>query len=115
MSFQGIGERSDAVLRTAMQAQFNELKPRLHQVEFQLRQAHGLAGHRGLVRVEVDVCIAKSQPAAHCLGRRIADLALLSDELAAWTYATNADERQVDWRFTTSDARIKLRHLYPAL
>ena len=50
-----------------------------------------------------------------CLGRRIADLDILNDELAAWTHATNADQRQVDWRFTTSDARIKLRHLYPAL
>jgi len=50
-----------------------------------------------------------------CLGRRIADLAVLNQELTAWADATNADERQVDWRFTTSDARIKLRHLYPAL
>lgn len=50
-----------------------------------------------------------------CLGRRIPDLDPLSRELTAWTDATNADERQVDWRFTTRDARIKLRHLYPAL
>ena len=49
-----------------------------------------------------------------CLGRRIADLDLLNEELTAWTSAINADERQVDWRFTTRDARIKLRHLYPA-
>jgi hypothetical protein len=50
-----------------------------------------------------------------CLGRRIADLDVLNTELAAWTKAINADECQVDWRFTTSDACIKLRHLYPAL
>lgn len=50
-----------------------------------------------------------------CLGRRIADLDLLNTELAAWTREINADERQVDWRFTTKDARIKLRHLYPVL
>ena len=37
------------------------------------------------------------------------------EELTAWTRATNADERPVDGRFTTRDARIKLRHLYPAL
>lgn len=43
-----------------------------------------------------------------CLGRRIPDLELLNTELTAWADATNADERQVDWRFTTSDARIKL-------
>ena len=48
-----------------------------------------------------------------CLGRRIADIDVLNAELEAWTHATNADERQVDWQFTTSDARIKLRHLYP--
>jgi hypothetical protein len=50
-----------------------------------------------------------------CLGRRIAELDDLNAELTAWTDATNADQRQVDWRFTTRDARIKLRHLYPAL
>jgi hypothetical protein len=50
-----------------------------------------------------------------CLGRRIPDLALLNTELTAWTDATNADERQAEWRFTTSDARIKLRHLYPGV
>lgn len=47
------------------------------------------------------------------LGRRIPELDHLNDELAAWTIATNNDERQVDSRFTTNDARIKLRHLYP--
>lgn len=51
----------------------------------------------------------------HCLGRRIPDLAVLNEELTTWQTATKADERQVDWRFTTSDARIKLRHVYPAL
>ncbi len=50
-----------------------------------------------------------------CLRRRIPDLDHLNAELSAWTQATNADQRQVDWRFTTSDARIKLRHLYPDL
>ncbi len=48
-----------------------------------------------------------------CLDRRISDLDILNTELAAWQAATNADQRQVDWQFTTEDARIKLRHLYP--
>jgi len=48
-----------------------------------------------------------------CLDRRISDLDLLNTELAAWQAATNTDQRQVDWQFTTNDARIKLRHLYP--
>ena len=48
-----------------------------------------------------------------CLDRRISDLDALNTELAAWQHAVNADQRQVDWHFTTADARIKLRHLYP--
>jgi hypothetical protein len=48
-----------------------------------------------------------------CLGRRIDNLDVLNSELTAWQRQTNADKRQVDWQFTTADARIKLRHLYP--
>ena len=48
-----------------------------------------------------------------CLQRRISDLDVLNTELAAWQHATNADQRQVDWQFTTEDARTRLRHLYP--
>ena len=48
-----------------------------------------------------------------CLDRRITDLDTLNTELAARQQATNSDQRQVDWQFTTADARIKLRHLYP--
>ena len=48
-----------------------------------------------------------------CLDRRITDIDTLNTELAAWQQATNAEQRQVDWQFTTADARIKLRHLYP--
>ncbi len=48
-----------------------------------------------------------------CLDRRIADLEVLNAELTAWRNETNADHRQVDWQFTTHDARIRLRHLYP--
>ncbi len=50
-----------------------------------------------------------------CLDRRIAGLDILNTELAAWQATTNADQRQVNWHFTASDARIKLRHLYPEL
>ena len=48
-----------------------------------------------------------------CLDRRLDNLTLLNTELAAWQQATNTTQRQVDWQFTTEDARIKLRHLYP--
>ena len=48
-----------------------------------------------------------------CLNRRIDDLDVLNAELVAWQNATNTDQRQVNWHFTTSDARTRLRHLYP--
>ena len=48
-----------------------------------------------------------------CLDRRIDDLTILNTELAAWQQATNTAHRPVNWQFTTADARIKLRHLYP--
>lgn len=48
-----------------------------------------------------------------CLDRRIADLDTLNTELTAWQHATNTNQRQVNWHFTTNDARTKLRHLYP--
>ncbi len=49
-----------------------------------------------------------------CLDRRIDSLDTLNAELAAWQRHTNTSQRQVDWHFTTADARTKLRHLYPS-
>jgi hypothetical protein len=48
-----------------------------------------------------------------CLDRRIDDLDVLNTELTAWQTAVNADQRQVQWHFTTDDARTRLRNLYP--
>ena len=48
-----------------------------------------------------------------CLDRRINNLDTLNTELTAWQHTTNTDQRQVNWQFTTEDARTKLRHLYP--
>jgi len=50
-----------------------------------------------------------------CLDRRIDDLTVLNTELTVWQTATNNDQRQVRWHFTTNDARTRLRHLYPEL
>jgi DDE superfamily endonuclease len=52
--------------------------------------------------------------AGQCLDRRLADQATLQREVTAWQAARNASGHGVDWRFTTTDARIKLKHLYPA-
>jgi hypothetical protein len=52
--------------------------------------------------------------AGQCLDRRLPDRATLEREAAAWEAARNAATRTIDWRFTTADARIKLKHLYPS-
>ena len=49
------------------------------------------------------------------LDRRLADQATLQQEVAAWQAARNATGRGVDWRFTTEDAQIKLKHLSPVI
>lgn len=48
-----------------------------------------------------------------CLDRRIPDKQTLANEVAAWQYARNKKHATADWQFTTADARIKLKHLYP--
>jgi hypothetical protein len=53
--------------------------------------------------------------ARQCLGRRIETREELEREVEAWEEERNERRVGVRWRFTTADARIKLRHLYPAL
>lgn len=48
-----------------------------------------------------------------CLDRRIPDLHTLDREVTAWQDARNAQAVGVDWQFTTTDARVKLKRLYP--
>jgi hypothetical protein len=52
---------------------------------------------------------------SQCLDRRIPDKQALCDEVAAWVHDRNADHATANWHFTTPDARIKLKHLYPAI
>lgn len=49
-----------------------------------------------------------------CLSRRIGSMARLKQVVEAWVNERNEREVGVDWRFTTADARVKLRRLYPA-
>lgn len=49
-----------------------------------------------------------------CLDRRIGSAARLRQVVEAWENERNEREVGVDWRFTTADARVKLRRLYPA-
>jgi hypothetical protein len=60
---------------------------------------------------EIELSVLSRQ----CLDRRIGTLRLLERDVAAWTQARNARATTVDWQFTTADARIKLKRLYPVL
>jgi DDE superfamily endonuclease len=52
---------------------------------------------------------------SQCLDRRIPDKQTLIDEVATWQDGRNKNHTKADWQFTTADARVKLKRLYPAL
>ena len=52
---------------------------------------------------------------SQCLDRRIPDKQTLIEEVAAWEDDRNKNHTKADWQFTTADARIKLKRLYPTL
>ncbi len=53
--------------------------------------------------------------ARQCLDRRIPDMQTLKREVSSWEQARNTDQAKVNWQFKTTDARIKLRTLYPTI
>jgi hypothetical protein len=58
---------------------------------------------------EIELSVLKGQ----CLGRRIADMATKQAEVTAWETARNNSMKRIDWQFTATDARIKLKRFYP--
>ncbi len=50
-----------------------------------------------------------------CMSDRMADREYLKQEVSAWVKNRNAIKSDMNWRFTTEDARIKLKHLYPTI
>ena len=60
---------------------------------------------------ESELAVLSSQS----LARRIQDIQTLEREVDAWRKRRNIHNAKADWRFTTADARIKLKSLYPAI
>jgi len=60
---------------------------------------------------EIELSVLQQQ----CLDRRIPDAAMLMREIAAWQQQRNAAQATIDWRFAVTDARKKLKRLYPSL
>ena len=73
--------------------------------EFHYTPKHG----SWLDMAEIELSVLGRQ----CLDRRIPDKATLTTEVNAWVDDRNAQIVKVLWRFTTADARIKLKSLYP--
>ena len=59
--------------------------------------------------------IELSALARQCLSRRMGTQEELEREVRAWQHSRNEESITVNWRFTTADARIKLKRLYPSL
>lgn len=77
----------------------------LQRLEFCYTPRHG----SWLNMAEIELSILARQ----CLDRRIAEFTTLEAEVAAWVKARNQEHSWIDWRFTTQDARVKLKRLYP--
>jgi len=60
---------------------------------------------------EIEIGVLSRQ----CLNRRIPDQQVLKNEIAAWEEGRNKTANRVNWRFTTADARVKLKSLYPSI
>ncbi len=84
-----------------------EAKRILDRLEFHYTPKHG----SWLNMVEIEFSVLSRQ----CLSRRISDIEMMKQETRAWVQERNQQRATVNWRFTSFDARVKLRRLYPQL
>ena len=76
----------------------------LKKLEFHYTPKHG----SWLNMVEIEISMLSDQ----CLDRRIHDFATVKREIASWEKERNEKHAMINWRFTTKDARVKLKQLY---
>jgi hypothetical protein len=60
---------------------------------------------------EIELSVLSRQ----CLDRRIGEIETLANETRAWKQKRNAASKTIEWQFTTADARIRLKRLYPVI
>lgn len=84
-----------------------EAKRILDKLEIHYTPKHG----SWLNMAEIELSVLSRQ----CLDQRIPDAETLKQEVAAWEVRRNQQSRKIDWQFTTEDARIKLKRLYPSI
>jgi len=85
----------------------HEARRLLSRLEIHYTPKHG----SWLNMAEIELSILSKQ----CLSKRIPDQKTLGEETAAWAHQRNSCSSSMKWRFTSEDARIKLRKLYPTL
>jgi hypothetical protein len=95
---------SPALLYEAFQPE--EAKRIADRLEIHYTPKHG--SWLNMAEIEMSVLVRQ------CLSRRIPDQNTLRSEAIAWAQTRNASAATIDWRFTTDDARIKLKRLYPS-
>ena len=86
---------------------------------FEPQEAHRLASRlevhhtpkhgSWLNMAEIELSVLKGQ----CLNRRIADMPTMAAEVLAWEKHRNSSAKTINWQFTTAEARVKLKSLYP--
>jgi transposase len=84
-----------------------EARRLVNRFEFHFTPKHG----SWLNMAEIELSALSRQ----CLNRRIPDELTLHQEVQAWVTDRNSKVVKVDWRFSTADARIKLKRLYPKI
>jgi len=82
-----------------------EARRLVEKLEFHYTPKHG----SWLNMAEIELSILQRQ----CLKRRIADEETLKHEIEAWEQQRNKTKETIDWRFSITDAREKLKRLYP--
>ncbi len=75
--------------------------------EFVYTPKHG--SWLNMAEIELNVLMGQ------CLNRRIGDMETIKGETKAWENYRNNKEATINWQFTTQDARIKLKRLYPTI
>ena len=100
-------------LNTHKVASFYEaFEPKEARRLFERLEIHYTPKHGSWLNVaEIELSVFTKQ----CLDRRIPDIEILRQEAKAWYGRRNVSQKSVDWQFTTADARIKLKKLYPQI
>ena len=85
----------------------HEARRLLERLEIHYTPKHG--SWLNIAEIELRVLLVQ------CLNRRIPDKQTLKKEVNHWQNQRNSRQAKVDWRFSTDNARIKLKRLYPTL